>query len=48
MGYFWILVFELELGISGTLGCNGFLVLFCGKKSKSGMKSENQFLRKKQ
>ena len=34
-------IFELELDISDTLGCNVFLVLFCGKKSKSGMKSEN-------
>ena len=46
--YFWILVFELKLGFSGTLGYNVFLVLFCGKKSKSRMKSKNCFLRKKQ
>ena len=48
IGYFWIHVFELKLGISGTLGYNVFLMLFCGKKSKSGMKSENRVLRKKQ
>jgi hypothetical protein len=48
MGYFWILVFLLELGISGTLTYYFFLVLICEKKSKLGMKSETWFLRKKQ
>ena len=48
IGYFWILVFGLELDISGTLVYSFFLALFCGKKSKSGMKSETRFLRKKQ
>ena len=48
IGYFWILVFGLELGISGTLAYNFFLVSICEKKIKSGMKSEIRFLRKKQ
>ena len=47
IGYFWILVFGLKLDISGTLIYNFFLVLICRKKSKSGVKSETHFLRKK-
>jgi hypothetical protein len=32
IGYFWILVLELNLDISGILAYNFFLMLFCGKK----------------
>jgi hypothetical protein len=48
IGYFWILVFGLELGISGTFAYKSFLMSFCGKKNKSEMKSETWFLSKKQ
>ena len=43
-----MIIFELKLNISGTLVHNLFLVLFSEKKkeSRSGMKNENQFLRK--
>jgi hypothetical protein len=36
IGYFWLLVFGLELSISGTLKYNSFLVLFNEKKKKAG------------
>ena len=48
IGYFQILIFGLNLSISGTLVFNIILGLFSGKKSKLGIKSETQFLRKKQ
>jgi hypothetical protein len=47
IGNFWILVFGLNLTISDTLSCNIFLGLFNRKKSRVGMNSEAQFLRKK-
>ena len=47
-GYFWILVFGLELGISGILAYKFTLVLFNEKNNRAWMKSETQFLRKKQ
>jgi hypothetical protein len=48
IGYSQILIFGLNLSISGTLVFNIFLGLFSGKKSRLGIKSETQFLRKKQ
>ena len=40
MGYFRILIFGLNLNISGTSAYNFFLGLFSEKKSRLGMKSE--------
>jgi hypothetical protein len=40
MGYFRILIFGLNLNISGTSAYTFFLELFSGKKSRLGMKSE--------
>ena len=36
------------MNISGTLAYNIFMALFRGKKSRAGMKSQTQFLKKKQ
>jgi hypothetical protein len=47
-GYFWILIFRLNLNISDTLAYNFILRLFSEKKSKLGMKSKTQFVREKQ
>ena len=47
IGYFWILVFELKLIISGTLTYDFSLALFKEEKSRTEMKSETQFSRKK-
>ena len=46
IGYFWILIFGLNLNISGTLAYNFFFALFSGKKSCTGINSQTQFLRK--
>ena len=48
IGYFWILIFGLNLNISDTLAYNFILRLFSGKKSRLGMKSKAQFVREKQ
>jgi hypothetical protein len=43
-----ILIFELNLNISGSLAYDVILWLFNEKKSRLGIKSEAQFLKKKQ
>jgi hypothetical protein len=42
-----MLIFGLNLNISGTLLYNFILGLFSGKKNRLGIKSEAQFLRGK-